>query len=107
MNCPFAQRVWFGSNINIKFPDNPQYDSKDWLRNLIQQTNAETITYDASVIYNLWYTKNKLIFDNYASSIEDTISRISKTIQEYRICNNINNQSSMMQKTSSSHKQQN
>jgi hypothetical protein len=97
MNCPFAQRVWFGSNINIKVPDSPEFDFKDWLRSLIQITKAETIICAASVIYNLWYARNKLIFDNYASSIEDTMSHIRKTIQEYKTCNNINNQSSMMQ----------
>jgi len=29
MECPFAKKVWFGSKLNIKFPEKSAYDFKD------------------------------------------------------------------------------
>lgn len=106
MNCPFSRKVWFGSNINIKFPESPEFEFQDWLRQFIQTTDAATIIYAASVIYNLWYARNKLIFEDYKTNIEDILNYINKTIHEYQICNKINNIPNMMHKLTSTHNQQ-
>jgi len=64
MNCIYARKVWFGSNLSIKFPEEPEYEFKDWLHYLISTADAETIIYAASTIYNIWFARNKIIFEN-------------------------------------------
>lgn len=107
MDCPFARKVWFGSNINIKLPKVPEFEFQDWLRNMFQTTNAEILIYISSVIYNLWYARNMLIFEDVNNSEKDILNIISKTIKDYMICNDINNkQNSMQQSNSRNHNQQ-
>jgi hypothetical protein len=48
------------------------------------------------VIYNLWFSRNKLIFNNNFSSEEDTIQQISTNIHDYQTRDNINKASTCM-----------
>jgi ribonuclease HI len=102
MECPFARKVWFGSRINIKFPDNTSPNFKDWLHYLIATTDAETIIYAASIIYNLWFARNKLIFEEINRNEVEVLDLTIKSIQDYKACNTINNKAEEMKTTHAS-----
>lgn len=97
MNCNFARKVWFRSILNINFSKNPEYEFKDWLHHLIATTDEETIIYAASTIYNLWFARNKLIFEDKLTTEEEVIQQINKNLQEYKSCALINNKLETMQ----------
>jgi len=90
MECNFARKVWFGWNLTIKFPESSEYDFKDWLINLISTTNSETIIYATSITYNLWFSRNKFLFENTKVTEEEVIQHSSKTIQDYKKFSSIN-----------------
>jgi hypothetical protein len=90
MECPFSRKIWFGFNLNIKFPDHPVYDFKDWLKHIILNTDSETLIYTVSVVYNLWFTRNKFIFEDSKSNAEDILDLIRRKVHDYKTCNTIN-----------------
>lgn len=45
MECPYARKVWFGSTLNIKFPDYTEYNFSDWLYEFILTQDNSTLIY--------------------------------------------------------------
>jgi len=58
--------------------------------------DTETLIYAASVIYNLWFARNKFIFEGIYKTEEEIIVLISRCIHDYQTCNAINNKAEMM-----------
>jgi len=79
MECPFARKIWFGSNINIKFPEQTEYDFKEWIQEFMITKDAEMLIYTASLIYNPWFARNKFIFESSIIS-EDVLNIIGKNV---------------------------
>jgi hypothetical protein len=86
MECDGATRVWFGSNLGIKFSTN-QKQFLDWLFYCISTLKEEDICFLAAVIYGLWWARNKMVFENY--DMEDTtiIEKAYASVLEYQRVN--------------------
>lgn len=72
MSCERTQRVWFGSQLSIRFPDNSTINFSDWLFDAISNQTEEIIIKISAITYSIWHARNKAIFENQFVS-EDTI----------------------------------
>jgi hypothetical protein len=89
VNCPSVSKVWFGTSLNIKFPQQDLINFKEWLIYVIQSTKEEEIIIQiAAIIYNIWQARNSLVFDNHKVTEEDIINRAYRNIQDYQSANN-------------------
>jgi hypothetical protein len=64
MGCDRAAHVWFGSNLGVKFTPN-QSNFLDWLFYCISTLKEEDLVVITTIIYGIWWARNKLVFENY------------------------------------------
>jgi len=62
----------------------------------ILTTNPDTLIYTASVIYNILFARNKLVFEDNNSNEEDTLELICRNVHDFKICNTITHETDTM-----------
>jgi hypothetical protein len=86
MECDRATRVWFGSNLGIKFSMN-QTQFMEWLFYCISTLKKEDICFIAAIIYGIWWARNKMVFDNYDMEDKAIIEKAYASVLEYQRVN--------------------
>lgn len=86
MECDRVTRVWFGSNLGIKFSTN-QKQFLDWLFYCISTLKDEDICFLTAIIYGLWWARNKMVFENYDIEDKVIIEKAYASVLEYQRVN--------------------
>ncbi|KAK2395425.1 hypothetical protein QL285_057163 [Trifolium repens] len=89
--CSRITKVWFGSKLNINLSQGSSLSFKDWLRYAISNIQDDyTISYIASIIYNIWQARNQHIYDGIDVNEEDIINKAQKCLTEFQQTNQAN-----------------
>jgi hypothetical protein len=64
MECDRTTRIWFGSNLGIKFTPN-HTNFIDWLFHCISTFKKEDLCYVAAILYGIWWARNKQVFEDH------------------------------------------
>jgi hypothetical protein len=83
MHCDRSSKVWFGSQLGIKF-DNTQTSFADWVTYSINHLKEENITHLAAIIYGIWFARNQQVFEDKDIEEWDTIGKASQSITDYQ-----------------------
>ncbi|WJX55042.1 hypothetical protein P8452_40859 [Trifolium repens] len=83
MHCDRSSKVWFGSQLGIKF-DSSQTSFADWVTYAINHLKEENIIHLAAIIYGIWYARNQQVFEGRDILEWDTIAKASQSITEYK-----------------------
>lgn len=83
MQCSKVARVWFGSSLTIKFPEQPNPNFIDWLYDFILHNDAHAIISITAILYNIWHTRNIKVFEDKDLPEEDVIFRADRNIEEF------------------------
>jgi hypothetical protein len=83
MHCDRSSKVWFGSQLGIKF-DSSQTSFADWVTYSINHLKEENIILLAAIIYGIWYARNQQVFEGRDILEWDTIAKASQSIIEYQ-----------------------
>jgi hypothetical protein len=86
MECDRVTRVWFGSNLGIKFSTN-QKQFLDWLFYCLTSLKEDDICYLAALIYGIWWARNKLVFEEYDTKDKAIIDYAYSSVQDYQRLN--------------------
>lgn len=65
--------MWFGSNINVNFHDNPSR-FKEWHWDTVKMKDKENVTLVMNILYSIWRTRNKMAFEESSSTYMDIIA---------------------------------
>jgi hypothetical protein len=105
MHCDQVSRVWFGSNLNIRF-NNSHNSFSDWLIYVLQALKEDQLIYLASLTYSIWYARNQQVFNQKEIKASETISKATSSIQDYYLANTNNIQNQPSNEARSTHRQQ-
>jgi hypothetical protein len=83
MQCPKVARIWFGSSLTIKFPDQPNPNFIDWLYEFIIYNDESALISIASILYNIWHARNIKVYEDKDLLEEDIILRADRNIHEF------------------------
>jgi hypothetical protein len=89
-DCPIATKVWFGSQLNINTQAIPTINFQDWLSHMIITAEEDITVYIASIIYGLWFARNKKVFEDKDITEDVIISTAWKVIQDFKQTKSIN-----------------
>jgi hypothetical protein len=82
--CPNIVRVWFGSCLSIRIPENHNLNFSDWLFEMILHNNEDVLIQLTAIINQIWFARNLSIFEDKYIPEEEIIHRAETNIQEYR-----------------------
>jgi hypothetical protein len=82
--CQYADRVWFGSKLGIRF-SSIQTSFRDWLIYSASHLNEEDLSYVAAICYGLWYARNQHVFEHRHIEEHETINKAQSSIQEFNL----------------------
>lgn len=87
MTYPFISRTWFRSNLSICIPNQPNTDGTEWLHHMITSKDDHNIIQIAAIIYQIWYARNTMIFEDRFVLENEIIRQATISIQEYTHAN--------------------
>jgi len=82
------QKVWFGSNLGIKFPETPTIQFQEWITSTILDMNGQVSAQVVSIAYTIWHARNISIHENQDLPEEEIIKRAQTCMEEYQQANN-------------------
>jgi hypothetical protein len=83
-DCHYADIVWFGSKLGIRF-SSIQTSFRAWLIYFIININEEDLSYVAAIYYGIWYARNQQVFEHRHIADHETISKAQISIQEFTL----------------------
>jgi ribonuclease HI len=76
--------IWFGSNLGIKFTNNHN-SFINWLIYAITNLKADELIQIAAVIYGIWFSRNKYLFELRDIAISTIIDKAKTNVTEYQL----------------------
>jgi hypothetical protein len=87
MHCERATRIWFGSNLNLKF-DNSHNSFADWIIYIINSLRDEEIRYIAAITYGIWFARNQHAFNQHDIEDMEVITKANTSIHDFILATN-------------------
>jgi len=85
-DCIWAKQVWFASALTIKMDNNP-ITFVEWLTHMLNTLDKNSMAYVAAIMYQIWPSRNLLIFQNKCIPAEEAATKASSLLSEFRSCN--------------------
>jgi hypothetical protein len=105
MHCERATRIWFGSNLNLKF-DNSHNSFADWIIYIINSLRDEEIRYIAAITYGIWFARNQHAFNQHDIEDMEVITKANTSIHDFILATNSNYQQQNNNRTRSTNNHQ-
>lgn len=85
MECPNNVKVWFGSNLTLRFSDQPNQSFQDWLLDTIIHKDNDTIIRTATIIYHIWFVRNLRVFEDRMLPEEAIFKQAEQSIHDFQL----------------------
>jgi len=83
MQCPKVFRIWFGSSLTIKFPEQSNLIFTDWLFDFIIHNDESALINIATILYNIWFARNIHIYEEKDTPEDEIILRADHSIMDF------------------------
>ncbi|XP_063936211.1 uncharacterized protein LOC135147251 [Daucus carota subsp. sativus] len=85
LDCQFAQDCW--SEVNLNYNDREEEYAHEWFLNMLSKAPNDVLIRIATVLWDIWFVRNKRVFKNRLMSAAFGIQWSRKQVEEWQIAN--------------------
>ncbi|PNX98065.1 ribonuclease H [Trifolium pratense] len=84
LECDWAKKVWFASPLTLNLNSNQLTEFYDWFNYMIINTDKECMEKIVAITYEIWNTRNLLVFQNKDLPPQEISANALKRLHEFK-----------------------
>lgn len=85
LDCKYAQECW--QEVNLNFSAREEEFAHEWLINMLSRASNDSLTKIATVLWGIWYVRNKRIFESKVMTAASGNYWSKKQVDEWQLAN--------------------